>query len=1232
MAKSVGSSSGRTTPRPPGDDSSVSTAISTKSKRGPVSSKLYDPRVRYGWWNVSDAEEEQENAATNKSNGEAVEEVAETKADDEELPIQLPPWEHAANNMMIQTPLEPKPQTLHEQNRPLSELHPATSLAQALPYISDRPPSFRHLQVDTQAVSFPGLGGEAEPLFCSVAIYHVETVAQNISERGMAPIPDLQRCGKVTETLSFDVVSDPSVEKRCRGSLCPYSSKNEKETPRGTRCGVFPLPSNLSVHNLYVIITVSKVISDGGCFEPYLRPKTNRNDKMDLQMLREKAAKASSNHGKFIMPFAFGVAPLLQVFGGDVPRMPSSRAVQIPLFRFNAGDGERQIIDHIMVMLYPRADHRMSGVGGPAPVTNGGTAMLVMRNFGYLGLHEVVNSKSSLARDRLVDFTGEVQFRRRENDENDELTSALKTGDSIQVVPGWRSGYVAEATQHGGRCVHLSESSGSKHGEKSCSALYAQELAPLPLLSAPIGRPSGAPPPPSKSRARGHSSGEDIEPYFYTSFCNEIVCNPRLLHNCPKGNIVVKVEMREIEWSSEYNAFFAHNPSFGPVVHNPRRGSFLIREAYTSCSARCTDPHFLDEFKLKLPLILERSDSRSVCLFFTVYRLSFSPRKKWSRRLRTGKKSGGKVDEISGEMVGESGEVSNATDDCHLIQLGCGFLPIEKEQSLLANGNHDLKIAFIARHPLPRFCKENNVCTDTLILSDMIEGRTDSTALDDNMTEDGESQGSGRHLIETASAASLSDIDALSESMDESKSRQSRRKSTILLQVRVSVQSSLHSQNSTLNEFLSQDPDVSTPLKAGGSEVETFLRLGKDEILRRLNTSFLRVSSERHQYETKRLLISTVDIAKSDMCSVGDLSAHLIRVTQQLWKVATLGTGNIDLEWANPAAILPLRVHAFATLLQILGSSTLHMSKRGATQVDGNNKWNFKSLGRVLALLFDEDEMFGKQGEEPLSEELLSKLCDPKRGDRSKSRKKRRHVRSNFEFLNNGAVGGGSDGSSALMGDEFKNPRPDESHQNEPVKVSELPAIDISLPSEEDDSSPLQTLERREKLRQNSDAPKVDSVIDFRSALEAGSRDSEYDDAIHEGQHSGNEVAASWIKAFGGSTGGLRRGGGFMTAPAPSLAPIREGEEFGEDEEQNEVEEEPKAELHGPLDQLSSEIVRPPKSTVKQFRVPKRSTKKEDSAEKKESGSLDITSTASLSSMGEEIKFERVPVTEHKRL
>ena len=177
------------------------------------------------------------------------------------------------------------------------------------------------------------------------------------SGNDVAPIPDLQRCGKITETLHFDVVSDPNLEKRCAGSLWPYSRKTgegganvEQDRLQGTRCGVFPLPSNLNMHNLYAIMIVHKVISEGSDFEAYLRP----GQAVDLETLRSRAGKAADRQGAFLMPFAFGVAPLLQVFGADVPSVPSSRAVQIPLFRFSSGHGERQIIDHIMVMLYPR--------------------------------------------------------------------------------------------------------------------------------------------------------------------------------------------------------------------------------------------------------------------------------------------------------------------------------------------------------------------------------------------------------------------------------------------------------------------------------------------------------------------------------------------------------------------------------------------------------------------------------------------------------------------------------------------------------------------------------------------------------------------------------------------------------------------------------------------------------------------------------------------------------------
>jgi hypothetical protein len=791
------------TPRATGK-SPIPNATSPLNNKGPTSPtspksafpfahKTFDARSRFGWWNLPEEAELDTSFATTNG-GDSIE---TTEANP---PLLLPPWEHNASTILVQTRLEPNPEKLQQQNRPLSHLHPATNLAQSLPFLSDRPPSHRYLQVDTQAVGFPALGGEIEPLFCSLAIYHVETVAHSSNDPRMAPIPDLQRCGKVTETLNFDVVSDASIEQRCRDALYPYADSDERL--QGTRCGVFPLPSNLSIHNLYAILIVHKVISEGSEFEVYLRPGKSANgvdkDKVDLESLRGRAEKASTRQGQFIMPFAFGVAPLLQVFGADVPMAPSSRAVQIPLFRFSAGQGDRQIIDHIMVMLYPRANHRDSGIGGPARVTNGGTAMLVMRNFGYLGLHSVVHSKSSLARDRLVDFTGEMQIRRRENCDYDKEDLPFAKNEEISadvhVVPEWHKQFIAEPTVHGGRNFQKNEAHSESDVESSRSHLYAQELGPLPLHAAPITRPALPSATSKPHRGKGSSSGDDIEPYYHTTFCNDLLCHPRLLHNCPKGNIVVKVEMREMEWKPEYNAYFAHLPASGPAIHNTRRGPFLVQGAYTSCSARCLDPHFLDEFKMKLPLILsankERDPSRVISLVFTVYRLSFSSMKKWSRRLRLrgSKKFVRKVDEIAGDMAGESSEETTSNTNCHLIQLACGYLPLALNSSLLANGNHDIKMTYAARKPRREVCEKGQISSSTLILSEIpVAGDGGKFDSDEFFGEDGESVASSPFFVDTASATSASDSIAISETTEDQLLRHLRQKSgvdPIALQVR----------------------------------------------------------------------------------------------------------------------------------------------------------------------------------------------------------------------------------------------------------------------------------------------------------------------------------------------------------------------------------------------------------------------------------------------------------------
>jgi hypothetical protein len=161
-----------------------------------------------------------------------------------------------------------------------------------------------------------------------------------------------------------------------------------------------------------------------------------------------------------------------------------------------------------------------------------------------------VHSRSKLARDRLVDFTGELQIRRRHEDDTPVNNDAIgKKYDHVYVVPEWHPQFVAEPAINGGRNsvdpftgTPTSSKLDSDDDNPSLSQLYAQELAPVALSAGPLA-PTARQPTASNTpaRASGPAHRTDIEPYYHTSFCNELLCHPRLLHNCPKGNIVVKV-------------------------------------------------------------------------------------------------------------------------------------------------------------------------------------------------------------------------------------------------------------------------------------------------------------------------------------------------------------------------------------------------------------------------------------------------------------------------------------------------------------------------------------------------------------------------------------------------------------------------------------------------------------------------------------------------------------------
>lgn len=437
-------------------------------------------------------------------------------------------------------------------------------------------------------------------------------------------------------------------------------------------------------------------------------------------------------------------------------------------------------------MYFFRADHSTSGVGGTPIFTNGGHAMLVMRNFGYLGLHSVVNSKStSLARDRLVDFTGESQLMRRSGDgtsdhEHNVPQNATET-DTV-VAPEWDQEFVSAATVCGGRNrLDLDLKRDGGNAALSLSPLYAQELSPLPLncVSNKISAKS-------QRGGRSGSSAQDIEPYYHTTFCNQLLCHPRSLKNCPKGNIVIKVEVREMEWNNEYGAYFAHVPESGPCIHNPRRGPYLVSGVFTSCSSRCVDPSFLEEMKIKLPLMLEPgTDSqkqRSLSVFFTVFKLSFSTRKKWTRRLRGMKKLGQKMDEIAGDIVGDSTGENESSGSCHLVQLACGHLPISSGSAIIGNGNQDVKLSCVARYPRKELYESGRFKRTTYIVSEVVEtGRgifsADAPRAENEEATDSESVHSGHVLGDNLSSTSATDSMGRSDSIDERKRRQTKSKS-----------------------------------------------------------------------------------------------------------------------------------------------------------------------------------------------------------------------------------------------------------------------------------------------------------------------------------------------------------------------------------------------------------------------------------------------------------------------
>jgi hypothetical protein len=401
------------------------------------------------------------------------------------------------------------------------------------------------------------------------------------------------------------------------------------------------------------------------------------------------------------------------------------------------------------------------------------------------------------------------------------------------------------------------------------------------------------------------------------------------------------------------------------------------------------------------------------------------------------------------------------------------------------------------------------------------------------------------------------------------------------------VHSSIHAQNAILNEFLGQGLDTSINTKSNNM-LSKMLRLSREELLQRSSVSPSLFQSDSN-HDADRLQISVVDIAKGSMCPVSVVSDHLVRVVNHLWRAIVFGCGEANPRWANPGAFLPLRVQAFATLLQVLGSTSVFFSKRGLAQLDGSGKWNLILLSRILAVAFDEGELFGISAEESLDDRFLSLFRERAKSGISKD-KRRKHVRSRFEFLNDSSTDSDETVDAPSSADFVGINRAFRGldSQNFPAAAFTASSSSVIASGGSDDGeSGSSTVPGKEWI-------KVDSVTDFRSALKVGLGEMNDNTSIFDGSRTGSIAAMSLVKAFSGPQGVNRR---WMTAPAPGLATIREDGDDGGDESTNAITELPSTTriIKGPLDSVDTELfVKPANSPVKQMRVPKVTKKSSD--------------------------------------
>lgn len=387
--------------------------------------------------------------------------------------------------------------------------------------------------------------------------------------------------------------------------------------------------------------------------------------------------------------------------------------------------------------------------------------------------------------------------------------------------------------------------------------------------------------------------------------------------------------------------------------------------------------------------------------------------------------------------------------------------------------------------------------------------------------------------------------------------------------MRIVAHSSLHSQNGLVNKVLSYRRVQTATQNAQNRNFLASLRMGRDYII----TNSTNSSPSDSSVGDDSLPQAILGLGNSQLCPTRVTIAHLPRLTLALWRQIILGEGDASLEWANPSTSPPLRHNAFVTLLRLVESASMFMAQCGNVNVENSEKFSCVVLGRILALLFDEQRL--SEGiQETFDLEYWHFFLNSQRNENSPSTKKtqlrrKRHVRSTYDLANeipSRSAQSQISAQTSSAGDLATLPKPSYL-EDEWDEVFDTNA-----------NANVLSLQKMPEL-------KLDSKSDFQSFLRAAVAE-ESDDVVETKEVHSSDQLQEQAQSFSATYSG--QGRRFHTLPPNVLTTIPEGD-HGDDTTRSfyERRESQSSISNLSLDGLAADVIDMEPQTLPQMRRPK---------------------------------------------